>query len=142
MRLRSGVTPKTARVRLWATPTTRRMVEIVDSAHPHCVGHDLRTDTSIGAARVLVRMWGEIDCISAPDLELAIRDGLRMSPVVALDLSGITFIDSFGLRSLIVSLGRAAPADRLTIVAASRPVTRLLVMTGLDVAFGLRVSFA
>ena len=75
---------------------------------------------------------GELDLTTAPDLEAALASG---SPYAALelDLGGLTFIDSSGLRLLLSERDRAR-RDGLdfTILGASGPVARVFAISGFD----------
>lgn len=82
----------------------------------------------------VVELTGEIDLYTAPrfkdDLVAVINEGARE---VVVDLAGVTFIDSTALGVLISGVKRLHEVDgRLLIVAASRPVVRILEITGLD----------
>jgi anti-anti-sigma factor len=59
-----------------------------------------------GSARILVR--GELDLAGAPELDAALAsiDGARGSDLV-LDLTGVTFIDSSGIRSVLDAYHRS-----------------------------------
>ena len=73
---------------------------------------------------------GEIDAHTAPSLAAAID---AAGPDVDLDLSGVEFVDSSGLRVLIDARQRLAEAGGgLTIVALSEPVRRLLEISGVS----------
>lgn len=75
---------------------------------------------------------GEVDAHSAPTLEAHLADQPSDRPL-RLDLAGVTFMDSSGLRVLIDAHQRATEADHpMTIVRPSRVVTRLLEISGLD----------
>src|SRR3954469_25190995 len=72
---------------------------------------------------------GEIDSYTAPDL--AARLALD-PPVEVVDLTGVTFIDSSGLRVLVEAhQTRAANGSRLVLRAPSAAVQRLLEISGL-----------
>ena len=52
--------------------------------------------------RIVVRAWGELDIASAKEFEAELRRAIRGSAFgVVLDLGGVTFIDSTGLRALL-----------------------------------------
>ena len=52
--------------------------------------------------RIVVRAWGELDIASASEFETELRRAIRGSVLgVVLDLGGVTFIDSTGLRALL-----------------------------------------
>jgi anti-sigma B factor antagonist len=76
---------------------------------------------------------GEIDTLTAPPLEQALRE-LLADPepeTLVIDLTGVTFMASSGLAVLIRGAHRAAARDlRLRLVPGSRAVRRPLEVTG------------
>jgi anti-anti-sigma factor len=87
-----------------------------------------------GGARVTVS--GELDAATASDLESALADAVASGGRVELDLSAVTFIDSSGLRALIVSRQAASDAGGTLVLGATTAVVdRLLQLTGLDESF-------
>jgi anti-sigma B factor antagonist len=86
---------------------------------------DLLTVESTGDG---IRASGEIDAHTAPGLSSAID---AAAPSVRLDLSGVEFVDSSGLRVLIDAHQRLADqGGGLTIVQPSPAVTRLFEISG------------
>jgi len=82
----------------------------------------------------LVELSGEVDLYTAPrfkeDLVGLIETGVE---AIVVDLSRVTFIDSTALGVIIGGVKRLRERDgRLVIVAGSRPVVRILGITGLD----------
>jgi anti-anti-sigma factor len=80
-----------------------------------------------------VVITGELDNGSAPRLISMVHD-LAAPPVrgIELDCDGVTFLDSAGVRALIVSRKEAADMGvDLVVVQPSTPVTRVIEMTGL-----------
>jgi anti-sigma B factor antagonist len=72
---------------------------------------------------------GEIDLATASMLEDAIQ---AVRGTVAVDLSGVTFMDSAGMRVLIREHeSREAIGDKLVLAALSEPVRRVLEVAGL-----------
>jgi anti-anti-sigma factor len=84
---------------------------------------------------------GEIDAHSAPNLAAQLADHVACRPVptLVLDLSGVTFMDSSGLR-LVVALHHDALSGGpgLVIRDPSRPVARLFEIAGLSDVFFTR----
>jgi serine/threonine-protein kinase RsbW len=82
--------------------------------------------------RLLIATAGELDLTTTPDLEAALASG---QPYLALelDLAGLTFIDSSGLRLLLTERDRAR-RDGLdfTISGATGPVARVFAISGFD----------
>jgi anti-sigma B factor antagonist len=73
---------------------------------------------------------GEIDAHTAPSLAAAID---AAGDSVTLDLAGVEFVDSSGLRVLIDAHQRLAEQDgSLTIASPSEAVTRLFEISGVD----------
>lgn len=90
----------------------------------------LRIDSSDGDVVVA----GEIDANSCGDLDAALAEAT--GPEVRVDLMGVTFIDSSGLRVLVQHHHRLSETgDTLRIVRPSRPARRLLEIAGLDTQF-------
>ncbi len=78
-----------------------------------------------------LRLVGELDAATAPQLQRRFEEH---GGVTRLDLRDVTFIDSSGLRALLLA-ARANGADDLTLLEPSAQVRRLLEMTGLLDAF-------
>jgi anti-sigma B factor antagonist len=92
-----------------------------------------RRDDGVG----VVRLTGEVDMYTAPQLKQSmlglIDDGAAK---VVIDLSGVTFIDSTALGVLIGGVRRLhAAGGAMALVVATRPVGRVLSITGLDRVF-------
>lgn len=81
---------------------------------------------------------GEIDAHSAPELADHLSDCSGTETDIVIDMSGVSFMDSSGLRVLIDLRQRidAAP-HRLVLQAPSDSVLRLLEVAGLDDHFTL-----
>lgn len=90
---------------------------------------DAVVDEREGATVVVAT--GEIDAASCEKLE-ACLDGLPSDATVRLDLSGVSFIDSSGLR-VVTAAARSLETGggTLTVSAASESVERVFAMTGL-----------
>ncbi|MFF9193625.1 STAS domain-containing protein [Streptomyces sp. NPDC014779] len=90
--------------------------------------------------RVLARLRGEIDLDDVARLRSDLVVALRSSPCgLDVDLSDVTFCDSQGLH-LLTDLDRLARQSGKTLVLTglSRPVTRLLEVTGARRALTVR----
>ena len=87
---------------------------------------------SDGLVRLAVA--GEIDMASSDALAAALREAVRAGDAkeVAVDLSGVTFIDSSGIRTLVVAQGDAAEHGlTLYVTNPHHHVQRVLALTGL-----------
>ncbi len=85
-----------------------------------------------GPQRVLARVRGEIDLDDAPGLREDLVTALEASQAgLDVDLSAVTFCDSSGLH-ILLDLNRLATESgkSLVLTALSRPVARLLQITG------------
>jgi len=100
---------------------------------------DLELSTRPLDARALVTVAGEVDLETASQFGDHALAALReVSPHLVLDLSGVTFMDSTGLKVLLSVQHRSDLAHgSLAIVGTTRPVRRILELTGLDDAFAL-----
>jgi anti-sigma B factor antagonist len=95
-----------------------------------------------GPWAVLV-LTGELDLAVGGELQRDVIDLLPAEEVhtVAIDLSGVTFIDSTAIGILAMAHKRAGRyGGRLAVLGASERVGRVLQMTGLDTVLDLRDS--
>ena len=92
---------------------------------------------SAGDGPRIVKVRGEVDLATAPDLETTVRKVLDDAPRgVDLDLRDLTFIDSSGLR-VLVSLSKEAQSRSATFGLRNVPqhAQRVLDITGLSDLF-------
>lgn len=84
-----------------------------------------------GSAEVSLR--GELDLASAPQLAAALRRLARPGRTVRIDLAGLTFMDSTGMRS-VLEANRDAQRDGWTLVLgrADETVQRVFSMSGVE----------
>jgi anti-anti-sigma factor len=99
---------------------------------------ELRVSTEDRTSAIVLRVDGELDLAGAPRLTAAVeatRERPNGVPLV-IDLSGVAFMDSTGVRSL-VDAGRTASEDgrRLAFLRPSPQVTRVLDLVDLRRAF-------
>ena len=85
----------------------------------------------------IIRLSGDLDITGADHLDACIQGLTGNSPdEVVIDLSGVTFLDSRGLRSLIRTRELGPEAGwSLKLVRGSAQVRRILDVTGLDAVF-------
>jgi anti-anti-sigma factor len=81
-----------------------------------------------------IALEGELDIATTPTADAEVRraeeSGARL---IVLDLRGLTFMDSTGLRLLVSADARARDGEhRLAIVRGPAEVQRVLELTGLD----------
>jgi anti-anti-sigma factor len=81
---------------------------------------------------LLFTVSGEMDAATAPTLAAALESAASLRPqFILMDLSGVTFMDSTGIRLLLDADQQArAMMARLRICGASRAVRRPLELTG------------
>lgn len=74
---------------------------------------------------------GEIDLATAGQVQSALNEALGAGTVVELDLSEVTFIDSTGLRAILLTHNSAQEQGReFTVTGANAAARRLLELTG------------
>jgi anti-sigma B factor antagonist len=80
---------------------------------------------------IVLSLHGELDLTSAPIFERELRAAESASPVrLVVDLSGLEFMDSTGLRALLLARERAGGnGHRLTLRRGPRQVQRVLELT-------------
>jgi anti-sigma B factor antagonist len=93
---------------------------------------EITTEQRDGQTRVA--LVGELDIASAPQFEEGLAKAEGDNPgVLVLDLRGVEFIDSTGLRAVIAADERARSAGRrFVIVRGTAAVDRVLSVTQLD----------
>lgn len=78
-----------------------------------------------------VHVSGELDLATAPRLEEALAD--VSTETLVIDLSGCTFLDSAGIRTLVgAARERSTTGSTLRLVTADPGILRLLEITGVD----------
>jgi anti-sigma B factor antagonist len=85
--------------------------------------------------RLVVTLQGELDVSGAPQLEEAVLPEVRDGAHVVLDLRGLEFMDSSGVRVLVAAHATAQDgAGRFSVVpaAAGGPVQRVIEISGLE----------
>ena len=86
------------------------------------------------ADAVRVTVVGELDLATTPELERAL-DAVEATPAraIVLDLDGVEFLDSTGLRAVLAADARSqANGSRLAVTRGSPQVQRLLRLVGAD----------
>ena len=93
--------------------------------------------TSTSAAETTLSVTGEIDLETAPQLRDALMAVVTTAQSqVLIDLSGVSFMDSTGLHTLMAAKRRADISGvELAVTHPSHVVERLLEVTGLTTAF-------
>jgi anti-anti-sigma factor len=101
------------------------------------LGEDLVVETHREGTTLVVSVVGDVDIATAPLLR-AVLGGLPAARPgrVEVDLSGVTFLDSQGLTTLVAARRRLA-AERIVLAlrSPSRAATYALIAAGLDRGF-------
>lgn len=74
----------------------------------------------------LVRVRGELDRSRAEDLADHLRKAREVGSTTLVDLHGVSFIDSFGVQTLLHETDAAAALGRATFIVRPSPVVRRL----------------
>ena len=85
--------------------------------------------------RVYVTLRGELDIATAPELEQLVNERLDGGQEVVVDLRGLDFMDSSGIRVLVAAHARAGRTGTRVIVvrpAPSSAVAKIVEVSGLD----------
>ena len=91
----------------------------------------------------IVRLAGELDLATAPELTEVLHALDAECERVILDLTALEFIDSTGLRLAVTEHGRAsADGFEFVIAGAAGAVLKVLRLTGLDVTLPLAPDVA
>ncbi len=94
--------------------------------------HEIREQS--GA--VIVSLEGDVDLQSSPDARKVLLECVNRKMPVLVDLSGVGYIDSSGVASLVESLQTARKAGSgLILVAVSEGALRVLQLARLDKVF-------
>jgi anti-anti-sigma factor len=82
---------------------------------------------------LVIRPVGELDLSNTQTLDAELRGAIKDSvSEVLLDLGGLSFIDSCGLRLLVLATAHSqANGDRLRMLRGSAPVERVIQVSGL-----------
>jgi anti-anti-sigma factor len=73
-----------------------------------------------------VRLSGELDLWSAPELVEALMPRIAHGGDLVVDLAAVTFMDGAGLRPLLAAANRLAGRGRVFLKSPSSPVYRVL----------------
>jgi anti-sigma B factor antagonist len=89
---------------------------------------------------VLIRVEGEVDLYSSPELRKAILKSVPSADdELAIDLSAVTYIDSSGVATLVEGLRSAREKDAgFVLVRPSTAVLQVLELARLDSVFEVR----
>jgi anti-sigma B factor antagonist len=87
--------------------------------------------TSAEGGRVVVALTGECDLAGRDEMETVLLTAVESGKPVRVDLTGVTFLDSSGIHTLVTAYHAARrTGGRLTIANARGSVATVLDMTG------------
>lgn len=99
----------------------------------------LQVSTSKAGPATLVSASGELDLHTAPDLDAELakatsaQDGL-----LVVDLSGVDFMDSTGLSTIVTAVAAARGyGGEVRVIATSDKIKKVFTLTGVDQQVGL-----
>jgi anti-sigma B factor antagonist len=81
---------------------------------------------------VAIRLFGELDIATAPEVDAAFADVAERRVPITLDLRGLRFMDSRGIRMLVSCHDQALAGGFSLTIACGDDVGELLKLTGLD----------
>lgn len=87
--------------------------------------------TARGDCRV-VRVVGDLDMRTAPKLDAALEHSREPGTPLVLDLARVWFLDSYGLRTLLLANADAGPWGAPLRIVASPSVARTIELAGAD----------
>lgn len=98
---------------------------------------EISTSEGEGFSVILVR--GEVDLSTSPDLRTAILKGCKGADTLGVDLSGVGYMDSSGVATLVEGLKScAAEKKSFVLVQPSESVMKVLHLSRLDALFDIR----
>lgn len=87
----------------------------------------------------LIRLGGEVDMSWSQDVRKAVLEALDKSPRVAVNLAGVSYIDSSGIAALVEGFQQArGKGQSFVLVECSSAVLAVLKLARLDKVFTLR----
>lgn len=81
----------------------------------------------------VVTVAGEVDIATGPQLEMGVDQAFERGGPVAVDVRGVSFMDSSGLRAILNARERLVASGRgFAVVSDGGPVRRLFDITGVE----------
>jgi anti-anti-sigma factor len=101
---------------------------------------DLQIKVERSTGPPVVRLAGELDMETAPDVRATLEELIDSDGRFQLDLGDVTFIDSSGLHLLLDAGNRLNGSGPLTLISVPPRVLRLMEIVGLTNAPSLNVE--
>ncbi len=100
--------------------------------------HEIREER--GAS--IVMFQGDIDLDSSPQSRKVLLEGIEKGNPVLVDMSGVTYIDSSGIASLVEALQKARQQNcYFALFAVSESALRVITLARLDKVFTIHATF-
>ena len=90
----------------------------------------LNTEILRNGRELTIGLEGRLDTLTAPELESTLKEQLPETDSLVLDLGGLTYISSAGLRVLLSAQKIMAKADGMVVRNASAEVMEIFEVTG------------
>ena len=91
----------------------------------------------------MVTVGGDVDLATVPDFQAAITEALTQEPsALIVGLSGVDFLASAGLQTLVATHESVSDSARFGVVANGPATSRPIQLTGLDQIFSLYPTLA
>lgn len=102
----------------------------------------LQVGTSKVGQATVVSATGELDLHTAPELNAALGKSTgAQDSLLVVDLSGVDFMDSTGLSTIVTAVASARGyGGEVRVVASSEKIRKLFTLTGVDQQVGLFAS--
>ncbi len=82
------------------------------------------------AESTIIEVNGRLDTTTAPSLDKAIEENTQNTKHLILDLAGVTYVSSAGLRVLLGAQKKMQKVGTMTVKNVCTPVMEVLEMTG------------
>jgi anti-sigma B factor antagonist len=98
------------------------------------IDEHLRIDLRSEPDRIVLELHGELDLLGAPLLQREVESpAVRATGIIVLDLQDLQFVDSAGLRVILLAHERAQlHGQELVLTRGSQQVRRLFAVAGVD----------
>jgi anti-anti-sigma factor len=103
----------------------------------------ITTSITVEDGIAVVAVSGEVDLSTVPEFEAAIEDALTRGPgALVIDLTGVDFLASAGLQTLVATHERISKDLGFAVVADGAATSRPIQLTGLDQVLSLYATLA
>ena len=92
----------------------------------------MKIEKTLEGKRLAVRLEGELNTVTAPELEAAIASDLASIDDIVFDMSELTYITSAGLRILLVCQQEVEDRGEVVVCGANPEIREIMEVTGFD----------